>query len=68
MGSIGAQKLTMSSICSQKLIESSGRLNDMRDFLFEIPSKSQDEPSLYLAPTHEEAVTSLLSSQLPIGK
>lgn len=61
MRSVGASKLSLSSISSQKLWESSGRLtNGSEIFKFE----GRNKMKWLLAPTHEEEITTLLKDEV----
>ncbi|EEH46820.2 proline-tRNA ligase [Paracoccidioides brasiliensis Pb18] len=61
MRTLGASKLSLSSISSQALWEKSGRLKkDSEFFKFE----DRKEARFLLAPTHEEEITSLVASSV----
>ncbi|ETN42068.1 proline-tRNA ligase [Cyphellophora europaea CBS 101466] len=61
MQSVGASKLSLSSISSQKLWEQSGRLTKGSEiFKFEDRAKAK----WLLTPTHEEEITTLLKSEI----
>lgn len=59
MESIGASKVSLSSISSQALWEKSGRLNAYGAELFRLSDRK--DKALLLAPTHEEEITALVS-------
>ncbi|OBT62228.1 prolyl-tRNA synthetase [Pseudogymnoascus sp. 23342-1-I1] len=60
MSSIGASKLDLSSISSEELWSTSGRLNAINAELFRF--KDRKEAGYLLAPTHEEEITSLVAN------
>ncbi|KAF2704511.1 prolyl-tRNA synthetase [Pleomassaria siparia CBS 279.74] len=62
MSSLGASKLSLSSITTEALWKKSGRLN-LNTELFNIGSKDQISDFL-LSPTHEEEITSLVSGMV----
>lgn len=62
MQSIGASKVSMSSITSEELWRKSGRLDKVSSELFRLRDR-KDAP-LMLSPTHEEEITSLVAGTL----
>ncbi|KFY83877.1 hypothetical protein V498_07878, partial [Pseudogymnoascus sp. VKM F-4517 (FW-2822)] len=62
MSSIGASKLDLSSISSEELWSTSGRLNAINAELFRF--KDRKEAGYLLAPTHEEEITSLVANTI----
>ncbi|KAL4993094.1 hypothetical protein BDV10DRAFT_179685 [Aspergillus recurvatus] len=59
MQSLGASKVSLSSISSQELWEKSGRLKDNSEYFSFLDRK---EARFLLAPTHEEEITALVGS------
>ncbi|KFY47352.1 hypothetical protein V495_01986 [Pseudogymnoascus sp. VKM F-4514 (FW-929)] len=62
MSSIGASKLDLSSISSEELWSTSGRLNAINAELFRF--KDRKEAGYLLAPTHEEEITTLVANTI----
>ncbi|PNS19740.1 proline-tRNA ligase [Sphaceloma murrayae] len=62
MSSIGASKLSMSSISSEALWRRSGRLEGKDSELFRF--KDRKDTKFLLSPTHEEEITSLVSASV----
>ncbi|KAG6033301.1 hypothetical protein E4U41_006949 [Claviceps citrina] len=62
MASIGASKLSLSSLTSEELWRRSGRLDHVSSELFRLTDRKQFP--MMLSPTHEEEVTSLVASTL----
>ncbi|KAL3420689.1 prolyl-tRNA synthetase [Phlyctema vagabunda] len=62
MSHLGASKLDLSSISSEELWAKSGRLNSAGSELFHF--KDRKDAAYLLSPTHEEEVTSLVSSTI----
>ncbi|KAG9239477.1 prolyl-tRNA synthetase-like protein [Amylocarpus encephaloides] len=60
MSKLGASKVDLSSISSASLWKESGRLDSIGDELFRFKDRKQDD--YLLAPTHEEEITTLVSS------
>ncbi|TVY75569.1 Proline--tRNA ligase [Lachnellula suecica] len=60
MSSLGASKLDLSSISSEALWKQSGRLESVGSELFRF--RDRKESGYLLSPTHEEEITSLVSS------
>jgi len=60
MSSLGASKISLSSISSEELWERSGRLSGHGSELFRLTDRK--DTKLLLSPTHEEEVTSLVAS------
>ncbi|EPE26862.1 Class II aaRS and biotin synthetase [Glarea lozoyensis ATCC 20868] len=62
MAKLGSSKVDLSSITSEKLWEKSGRLSSVGSELFRF--KDRKDTGYLLSPTHEEEVTTLVSSSL----
>lgn len=60
MFSVGSSRLDLSSISSQELWATTGRLNAINAELFRL--KDRKESEYLLAPTHEEEITSLVAN------
>ncbi|KAJ5777314.1 hypothetical protein N7520_000560 [Penicillium odoratum] len=60
MRSLGASKVSLSSISSQELWEKSGRLNASSEEVFRLHDRK--DTRFLLAPTHEEEITTLVGS------
>ncbi|RDW76451.1 putative proline--tRNA ligase AIM10 [Aspergillus mulundensis] len=59
MQSLGASKVSLSSISSEELWEKSGRLQDNSEYF---SFRDRKEARFLLAPTHEEEITALVAS------
>ncbi|KAG6122490.1 hypothetical protein E4U13_002110 [Claviceps humidiphila] len=66
MASIGASKLSLSTLTSEELWRRSGRFDQISSELFRLADRKQF--SMMLSPTHEEEVTSLVASTLKSHK
>ncbi|UNI15237.1 Proline--tRNA ligase [Purpureocillium takamizusanense] len=62
MQSIGASRLSLSTVCSEELWKRSGRLERASSELFRL--KDRRETPLLLSPTHEEEITTLVASAI----
>ncbi|RKF77357.1 Proline--tRNA ligase [Golovinomyces cichoracearum] len=62
MNQLGASKLSLSSISSEELWQRSGRLNKASSELFRFEDRRSTK--FLLSPTHEEEITSLVSSTI----
>ncbi|KAF2152919.1 prolyl-tRNA synthetase [Myriangium duriaei CBS 260.36] len=62
MEQIGASKVSMSTISSEKLWKASGRLTGKDSELFRF--KDRKDAKLLLSPTHEEEITSLVANSV----
>ncbi|KAI5462983.1 hypothetical protein BGZ63DRAFT_412687 [Mariannaea sp. PMI_226] len=62
MRSIGASKLSLSTISSEELWQKTGRLDAVASELFRLTDRK--EVPLILSPTHEEEITSLVAGTL----
>ncbi|OAA79958.1 prolyl-tRNA synthetase [Akanthomyces lecanii RCEF 1005] len=60
MESVGASRLSLSTITSEELWKKSDRLNSVAPELFRL--KDRKEVSLMLSPTHEEEITTLVAN------
>ncbi|KAJ5946459.1 hypothetical protein N7454_003298 [Penicillium verhagenii] len=60
MRTLGASKVSLSSLSSQELWERSGRLNDSSEEVFRFHDRK--DARFILAPTHEEEITTLVGS------
>ncbi|KAJ5637479.1 hypothetical protein N7490_007358 [Penicillium lividum] len=60
MRSLGASKVSLSSLSSQELWEKSGRLNASSEEVFRLHDRK--DTRFLLAPTHEEEITTLVGS------
>ncbi len=56
------QRILMPSLCNSSLLSKTGRLEPLKDILFQVPANR-----MVLCPTHEEAVTSLMAGLPPIS-
>ncbi|KAG6077271.1 hypothetical protein E4U16_002344 [Claviceps sp. LM84 group G4] len=66
MASIGASKLSLSTLTSEELWRRSGRFDQISSELFRLADRKK--VSMMLSPTHEEEVTSLVASTLKSHK
>ncbi|KAG5980028.1 hypothetical protein E4U55_004461 [Claviceps digitariae] len=62
MASIGASKLSLSTLTSEELWRRSGRFDQVSSELFRLVDRKQSP--MMLSPTHEEEVTSLVASTI----